>query len=73
MVKQSNQSQWLPEKGWGAIQGLKAQNRDNMTTMEVWDELDWGGRGAQVCIELRRLIQYTAEALRGEFKNHKLA
>ncbi len=45
-----------------------------MTTMEVWDELDWGeGRGAQVCIELRRLIQYTAEALRGEFKNHKLA
>jgi len=42
MVKPSNQSLWLPERGWGAIQGLKAQNMDNTTTMEVWDELDWG-------------------------------
>lgn len=49
MVKPSNQSQWLPERGWGAIQGPKAQNRDNTTTMEVWDELDWGEGSVSGC------------------------
>lgn len=36
--------------------------------------MNWtGGRGAQVGVELRRLIHYTAEGFEEEFKNPKPA
>lgn len=66
-----NHSGFLREDG----ERFKAQKHRTGIILLQWRcGMNWtGGRGEQVGVELRRLIHYTTEALRREFKNPKPA